>query len=184
MRQVDIKGFENYQITDDGRVWSKKSKAWLEPWLTKTGYLCFSLMKDGVKHNVRLHKILAETFIPNPENKPYIDHINTIRTDNRLENLRWVSHKENMNNPITKKKMSDYNKTIPHWTQVKAMREAVIKTVYQYTKDGTLIAVYDSVINAAKATNSIPSKIASCCVGREKSRLTHNGFKWSHNPLS
>lgn len=184
MEQVDIKGFEDYQITDDGRVWSKKNNKWLKPWMLKNDYLCVSLMKDGKKHNIRLHRIIAEAFIPNPDNKPYIDHINTIRTDNSISNLRWVSHKENMNNPITTKKMSDYNKTIKHWTQVKAMREAKIKTVYQYTKDGVLVAVYDSVVDAAKATNSRVDKISSCCVGKEKSRLTHNGFKWSYNPLN
>ena len=141
-------------------------------------------MKDGKRHNVRLHRIIAEAFIPNPDNKPCIDHINTIITDNRIENLRWCSQKENMNNPITTKKMSEYNKTIPHWTQVKAMRDANIKTVYQYTKDGTLIAVYESTVDAAKATNSRADKISSCCTGNERSRLTHNGFKWSYKPLN
>ena len=68
-------------------------------------YLSVALRMNGVQKRINVHKLVAEAFIPNPENLPCIDHINTIRTDNRVENLRWVTHKENMNNPITKQKM-------------------------------------------------------------------------------
>jgi len=59
-----------------------------------------------------LHRIIAELFIPNPENKPHVDHINTIKTDNRVENLRWVTQKENCNNKLTLKHMSEA------WTEI------------------------------------------------------------------
>lgn len=110
MRQIDIKGWEMYQITDDGRVWSKKNKKYLS---TKRrdgkGYpqVAFYEGKKQIPKNI--HRLVAEAFIPNPENKPCIDHINGDKTDNRVENLRWVTYTENMNNPITYAKVKVAN---------------------------------------------------------------------------
>lgn len=101
MKQVDIKGFEDYQITDDGRVWSKKTNKWLKTLVNSKGYLFIHLCNGGLVQNKLMHRLVAETFIDNPDNKPCIDHINTVKTDNRVENLRWCTNKENHNNPLT-----------------------------------------------------------------------------------
>ena len=69
------------------------------------GYLIFHYKCKDYK----LHRVVAELFIPNPENKPCIDHINTVKTDNRVCNLRWCSHKENNNNPLTLEKYKQIN---------------------------------------------------------------------------
>ena len=71
----------------------------------KDGYLSVGLYKDGKIKMYLVHRLVAQAFIPNSNNKPFIDHINTIRTDNRVENLRWVTSKENMNNSITIEKI-------------------------------------------------------------------------------
>lgn len=65
------------------------------------GYYTFILCKDGKIRSLKAHRLVAEAFIPNEDNKPEIDHINTIRSDNRVENLRWATSKENSNNPLS-----------------------------------------------------------------------------------
>ena len=65
------------------------------------------------------HRIVAEQFIPNPDNKPCVDHISTNKEDNSIENLRWCTYKENNNNPISKKKLSEVNKGKHHTEQTK-----------------------------------------------------------------
>lgn len=108
-----IEGYNGkYFISDKGNVLAKnwqrrKIDMLLCPTLSTTGYYKVDLYKDNKRKQWKIHRLVAIAFIPNTENKPCIDHINTIRTDNRAENLRWVTHSENLRNEITRKRMSD-----------------------------------------------------------------------------
>lgn len=111
----DIQGYEGlYQVSNLGRVKSLgrfvdnlvRGHYWQEERILKPhdkgySYLNVKLYKDRKTKEFQVHRLVAIAFIPNPENKPQIDHINAIKTDNRVQNLRWVSAKENMNNPLT-----------------------------------------------------------------------------------
>jgi hypothetical protein len=113
----DIAGYEGYyQVSNLGRVKSLdriiphkrhithhlKGKICKGKIIKAGGYVVVSLGKNNQGKWIKVHQIVAKTFIPNPENKHEIDHINAIPTDNRVENLRWATRLENANNPITK----------------------------------------------------------------------------------
>lgn len=122
-----IKGTDNKAIiTSDGKVFkrypvsSKRPKKGLtgfrevKPWLG-CGYLQVNL--SGIRIPQLVHRLVAEAFLPNPENKPTVDHINGNRLDNRVENLRWATQKENNNNPNTKYKCV-YSSNFRVWTDI------------------------------------------------------------------
>lgn len=97
-----IKEFDDYLISTSGKVFSLKTNKIVKNILNQhTGYLAIGLHENGTAKTKAIHRLVAETFIPNLDNKPCVDHINGIKTDNRVENLRWVTHKENSNNSAT-----------------------------------------------------------------------------------
>ena len=130
-------------VTSDGRVFKRypvnnrrPEKGFtgfreVKPRLS-SGYLAVTIPTIPYRKGCSIHRLVAEAFIPNPENKPFIDHINGNRADNRIENLRWVTNKENCNNPNTKWKghkvwsnIQGFNPKTNHRTPVfKDCREA------------------------------------------------------------
>lgn len=97
---TEVSTNSNYLIDRHGKVWSKEKRKFLKPRLDDIGYLGYCLV-DGKQHkNCRMHRLIAENFIPNPNAFNCVDHINRIRTDNRISNLRWVSYSQNNYNAV------------------------------------------------------------------------------------
>ena len=113
-----------YEVSNLGHVRSyvphtlrlKGAPIQLKP-IIVAGYACVNLYKrvDGkrVQKMFKIHRLVAQAFIPNPDNKPCIDHINTDKLDNSVDNLKWCDHKENNNNPITVQRNRE--KTLRLW---------------------------------------------------------------------
>ena len=95
---MEVKGFPDYLIYPDGRVWSKKRKIFLKPHTDINGYMFNRLCNDGKATAFKVHRLVAVHYIPNPENKKTIDHINRDKTNNNVENLRWATSKEQRKN--------------------------------------------------------------------------------------
>jgi len=97
----NIKDYPNYQISNLGNVKSSyyNRELILRPVVNNHGYLVVSLCNDNDKKIKLISRLVAETFIPNPDNKPEVDHINNLeKTNNTLSNLRWATHTENIHN--------------------------------------------------------------------------------------
>ena len=92
-----IEGYPAYEVSSLARVRRVETGRILQPKLNGP-YLAVNLYKDGRAKTRKIHRLFAEAFIPNPENKSDVDHVNRIKTDNRLENLRWSTHCENTRN--------------------------------------------------------------------------------------
>ena len=160
----DIINFENYQISDDGRVWSKKSNKWLKP-IDVNGYKKASLYKNGKKYQRLVHRLVAEAFIPNPNNYDEINHINEDKSDNRVENLEWCTPSYNIN----------------YGTRIERQVNSISKKVFQYSIDNVLLNTYKSCTEAERENPSFNHRgISYACIGKLK---TYKGFKWSHSLL-
>lgn len=92
-----IPGFDGrYIVSRNGSVRNRSGKP-VRLELSQRGYYRVYLSKNGVVQRFRVHRLVASAFIPNPNNLPQVDHINGVKTDNRAENLRWVTNKQNCN---------------------------------------------------------------------------------------
>lgn len=98
MEWRDVPGYEGYYaVNENGEIYSKRSRKTLKPKTDRYGYKAVALSRDGdVKHKT-VHRIVATAFIPNPACKPTVNHINENKSDNRVCNLEWATHRENDN---------------------------------------------------------------------------------------
>lgn len=179
-----IKNYEGlYEVSNMGRVRSLPRKTTkgkiISPNVKKNGYLTVSLFKDGKQNYKLIHRLVAEAFIDNPENKSYIDHVNTIKNDNRAENLRWVTQKENMNNPLTLKKINE-NETIKKgfWKGCFGKDNPRSTPIIQLTLDGKIVQFWASAAVCKKETGFSNSIIGEVCKGKRKEAY---GYLWRYS---
>lgn len=170
-----IIGYPGYYITDSGEIYSRNYRRTgrikkLSQVKRPDGYLKVALFRDRSYTNVLVHRIIAETFIPNPDNKPFVNHKNGIRHDNRIENLEWCTNAENV-----KHGYSVLNRT-PSWSGKFGKDHHRSKVVLQI-KNGETINKFFGTMEAQRQTGISFKQISEVCLGK---RASAGGFQWEY----
>lgn len=171
-----IEGYEGlYEVSNFGIVKSlrkdvkcnksirRQEEIIMSPQKDMFGYLKVQLRKNGTIKTVKIHRLVAIAFIPNPNQYRCINHKDEDKTNNHVSNLEWCTHKYNANYGTCKQRIA----------------EKIRKPVLQYDMFGNFIARYDSIGDASKATGARHNAIGQCCMGVKRHR-TAKGFVWRY----
>ncbi len=150
----------DYSVSTEGEV-RKDTTNYILLQSSQQDYKFVTLLINGQQKRMRVHRMVAMTFIENPDNKPYVNHINGIRYDNNVENLEWVTQSEN----------------IQHAVRTGLMQNGRKKAVIQYNLNGDRMATFESASEAARQTGGSQSKITMCC---KRQRETANDYQWRY----
>ena len=156
----DIDGYEGlYQISNKGHV---KSLKWgkeriLRPGINSKGYMIVVLCHDNIIKNFQLHRLVAQAFIPNSQNKSQVNHKDENKLNNSVDNLEWATAKENIN-------FGTHN-------------ERISRKILQYSKSGEFIREWQGAREVERVLYINNSNIIQCCKGRYKSA---GGFVWRY----
>ena len=151
----DVVGYENlYAVTSCGKVWSYRRQKFLTPSANEKGYLYVSLYKNGEQKRYRIHRLVAEAYLPNPNNLLQVNHKDENKANNCLQNLEWCNAKYNVNYGTGTKRSANSRK-IP---------------ILQYDLNGNFIREWGCTADAAK---EFKGHICECLRGRRKTAANY-----------
>lgn len=154
-----IEKYPNYTISDKGEIVNTNTNKELKPYIRKDGYVVATLSKGGKKYKCYLHRLVAETFIPNPDNLPQVNHKDEDKTNNCVSNLEWITSKDNCN----------------YGTRNERQGLGHSKPIEQYDLEGNFIKEWDSAAQVERDLGFNHSNISKCCLGRYN--IAYN-YKW------
>ena len=174
-----------YQVSSDGQIRSIKTKnnKLLKGHQRSDGYVKVCLTKNGKKDSFYVHRLVAIMFIPNPENKEQVNHIDENKTNNCVENLNWMTSKENINwgtgieranskpySEETKKHMSEIKKgnKNPMYGKCGILNNNSKKVICLTTNE-----IFDSICIASKKYNLTTGEISACCKHKRRYARRH-----------
>lgn len=177
----DIKGFEGkYQVSNLGNVKSLKRKEIkiLLPLISKKGYCCVCLYKKCKFKHAMIHRLVANAFIPNPENKPQINHIDGNKKNNHIKNLEWCTNSENQKHSyqvLGNVRSDELRKKISQTLKGKFINEMGANSKKVLCKETNII--YCSQVEAERKTGISRKCISLCCCRKTK---TAGGYHWEY----
>ena len=159
-----VKNYESlYEVSDQGRVKSLKfgKERILKQGRMPNGYLLVCLYNNGEKKSCKVHRLVAQTFIPNPDNLPEVNHKDENKENNSVQNLEWCDRKYNQN----------------YGTGIQRMAEKKSKQVLQFTKSGEFVREWKSAMDVQRTIGYFNNSISNCCNGKLKSAY---GYIWKY----
>jgi hypothetical protein len=162
-------GYEGYyEVSNYGSIRNSKLKI-LKPSIWGAGYRTIKLSKNNIKETFTLHRLIAIAFIPNPENKPTINHKDGIKLNNNINNLEWVTFSENNKHALC----TGLRKS--PWIGITGKDNPNSKSIQQFDKHNIFVREYSNAREANKITGINYKHISDCCLNRRK---TTGGFIW------
>lgn len=157
MKSLDFLGFPTYSIDESGNVYNSKTKIFLKHQIAINGYLMVNLSHKKLLKYVTIHRLVALTFLPNPDNLPVVMHLDENKLNCHISNLKWATYGENNK----AKYAAEIHKV--HWLGKHGKNHPWSKPIIGYTDDYEFNQKFENAIEAAKIVNIISNHISSVC---------------------